>query len=98
MKIQVLSGNLGNQIRQYIFVKFAERYRPFEKWFSDDSSFFVRSMCDDFLSAPIYGERMKTQYDLQRIFHLKLNLLSNCFESELWEKVVHNMRQGIILP
>lgn len=84
MKIQLLESGLANQIRYYIFVRFAERYHPGEQWFFDDSFFFAT--------------RAHNGYELERIFGLKLNMLSSYLPPDVWEKVVQNRARGIILP
>lgn len=84
MKIQLLSGGLANQIRQYVLVRFAERYRPEDTWFFDDSYFFA--------------EQVHNGYELDKVFGLKLNLLSHYFEAGVWDKIVRNRKKGIILP
>lgn len=84
MKIQVLSGGLANQIRHYLFVRFANRYRPNIKWWFDDSTFHVRS--------PHNG------YELEKLFGVKLNLLSNFFDAKTWERIVEQRKRGVILP
>lgn len=84
MKIQLLESGLANQIRYYIFVRFAQRSHPNEKWFFDDSFFFAK--------------RVHNGYELEKIFGLKLNLLSHYFDAGVWDKIVRNREKGIILP
>lgn len=84
MKIQILSGGLANQIRHYIFVRYAERLYPKETWFFDDSFFFVH--------------QVHNGYELERVFGLKLNLLSDYYEKDTWEKIIQNRVKEIILP
>ena len=84
MKIQILSGGLANQIRHYIFVRYAERQHPGETWFFDDSYFFAR--------------QVHNGYELEKVFGLKLNLLSGYYEKDVWDKIVQNRMKGIILP
>lgn len=81
MKIQILAGGLANQIRHYIFVRFAERYRPGDKWFFDDSWFF---------SNYIFW----AQYQLEKVFGLKLNLLSEYFDESTWQEIVRRKKAG----
>lgn len=82
MKIQVLEGGLANQIRHYIFVRFAQRYRPEDEWFFDDSRFF---------SNYIFW----AQYQLEKVFGLKLNLLSNYFDEITWQKIINRRKAGV---
>ena len=44
MRIQFLNGGLANQVFQYVFVRFAQRYCTGEEWYLDDSFFFVTAM------------------------------------------------------
>jgi len=84
IKIQLLAGGLANQIRRYVFVRFAERYRPEDKWFFDDSQFF--------------SERVHNGYELEKVFGLKLPLLSNYYAPDVWQEIVRQRKKGIILP
>lgn len=84
MKIQLLANGLANQIRYYVFVRFAERCHPGEQWFFDDSFFFA--------------SHAHNGYELERVFGLKLNLLSNYFDADVWDKIVQLRAKGIIFP
>lgn len=84
MKIQHLDGGLANQIRHHAFVRYAQRQRPDDVWLYDDTVYFV--------------EERHNGYELERIFGLKLNLVSQYYRKETWEKIVQNRRDGIILP
>lgn len=81
MKIQILAGGLANQIRHYIFVRFAERYRHGDEWFFDDSWFF---------SNYIFW----AQYQMKKVFGLKLNLLSEYFDETTWQEIVRRKKAG----
>ena len=63
MRIQLINGGLGNQVFQYIFMRFAERYSPGEVWYLDDSAFFLG--------------RQHNGYELEKVFGIKANLLSD---------------------
>ena len=85
MKIQFLNGGLANQALQYIFVRFAELTHPEnEPWFFDDSFFFVNNIHNG--------------YELEKVFDLKLNLLSKTFDADVWEEFIENKRNGISIP
>lgn len=84
MKIQFLNGGLANQVFQYIFVRFAERYYPQEKWYFDDSFFFVNNIHNG--------------YELDKVFGIKANLLSNYFDKDVWEEIIRLKKEGISLP
>lgn len=85
MKIQYLNGGLANQAFQYIFVRYAELSNPQEEpWFFDDSFFYVN--------------QVHNGLELEKVFGLKLNLLSQSFDSEVWEEFLENKKQGISVP
>lgn len=80
MKIQLLGSGLANQIRYYVFVRFAERYRPEDRWFFDDSYFFAI--------------REHNGYELEKIFGLKLNMLSSYFDKYTWQEIIRRKKMG----
>ncbi len=85
MNIQYLNGGLANQVFQYIFLRYAELSHPKrEPWFLDDSFFFVNNVHNG--------------YELERVFNLKPNLLSNAFDSDVWDEFIKNKRNGISVP
>ncbi len=85
MKIQYLNGGLANQIFQYIFVRYAELTNPQdEPWFFDDSFFFVN--------------HVHNGYELEKVFGLKLNLLSQNFEPDVWNEFIENKKNGCSIP
>lgn len=84
VKIQMISGGLGNQIQQYVFARFIERHFPEEKFFYDDSRFFARQ----FLNG----------YELERVFGLKLNLLSKHLRDGVWSEVIRARKEDVFLP
>jgi len=43
MKIRVLSGGFANQMRHYLFVRFANRIGLILEWWFDDSVFHAHS-------------------------------------------------------
>lgn len=85
MNIQFLNGGLANQVFQYIFLRYAELLHPEkEPWFLDDSFFFVNDVHNG--------------YELERVFHIKPNLLSQAFDEDVWEEFIKNKRNGISIP
>lgn len=84
MKIQFLNGGLGNQIFQYIFVRYAETYYPGEGWYFDDSYFYVNNVHNG--------------YELEKVFHITPNLLSNYFDRDVWAEIIRLKKQGSSLP
>jgi len=84
MRIQLLNGGLGNQLFQYIFVRFAERCCPEETWYFDDSAFFTVDQHNG--------------YELEKIWGIKANLLSNYFDSDVWAEIIRLRKGGASLP
>ena len=84
MKIQFLNGGLANQVFQYIFVRFAELYRPTEQWYFDDSFFWVN--------------HVHNGYELENVFGIKANLLSQYFDEDVWKEIIDRKRNGVSLP
>lgn len=84
MKIQLLNGGLGNQLFQYIFLRFAERFCPDELWYFDDSAFFISNQHNG--------------YELEKIWGIKANLLSNYFDPDVWEEIIRLRKAGTTLP
>lgn len=84
MRIQLLNGGLGNQAFQYIFVRFAERYAPEETWWIDDSAFFISNAHNG--------------YELEKVFGVKPNLLSNYFDTDVWDEIIRLRKDGVSLP
>lgn len=85
MKIQYLNGGLANQIFQYIFVRHAQlSCQCPEEWFFDDSFFFLN--------------QVHNGYELGHIFHLEPNLLSQYFDSDIWNQLIEEKRNGGSIP
>lgn len=84
MRIQLLNGGLGNQVFQYLFVRFAERYCPGETWYFDDSEFFISNYHNG--------------YEIEKVFGIKANLLSNYFDQDVWEEIIRLRKEGRSLP
>lgn len=85
MKIQYLNGGLANQAFQYIFARYAELHNPTgEKFFLDDSFFFVNDVHNG--------------YELEKVFGIKANLLSRHFDTDVWDILIENKRNGISIP
>lgn len=84
MKIQVVTNGLANQIQALVFARYLERQCPNEKILFDDSEFFIR--------------QIHNGYELEKVFGLKLDLLSECFTSGVWHKILQLRQAGWILP
>ena len=85
MKIQFLNGGLANQVFQYIFMRYAELSSPSgEKWFLDDSYFFTT--------------KIHNGYELEKVFGIKPQLLSQTFDADVWEEFLKNKKNGISVP
>lgn len=86
MRIQNLSSGFGNQIMQYVFVRFMERQAPEDLWFCDDSVFFVK------------GYPPHDGYRLGSVFGVKPRLLSEYFDPKTWYWIIQQQKKGIHLP
>lgn len=75
MRIILINGGLGNQLFQYLFYRFAQRYCPEETWYLDDSFFFMK-------------DEYRPLYELERIWGIKANLLSNYFDEDVWKEII----------
>lgn len=85
MKIQYLNGGLANQVFQYIFVRYAQLSCPEQdSWIFDDSFFFLN--------------HVHNGYELERVFHLKPDLLSQYFDSDVWEQLIESKKSGCSIP
>ena len=85
MKIQYLNGGLANQVFQYIFVRYAQlSHTETADWFFDDSFFFVNDVHNG--------------YELEKVFGLHPNLLSQHFDTETWVQFIENKKKGISIP
>lgn len=84
MRIQFLNGGLANQTFQYIFYRYAQLKAPEHgPWFLDDSFFWVK--------------KQHNGYELEKVFGVKPNLLSQEFSVE-WDSIVENKKNGISVP
>lgn len=84
LKIILMNGGLGNQLYQYTFMRFLEVHTG-QTCIVDDSAF--------------WGNRVEHNgLELERIFNIKLNKLSDCFTSDVWEEMIRQRQNGISIP
>ena len=83
MKIVVMNGGLGNQLYQYAFIRLLETATN-EKCIIDDSAFWRFDQHNG--------------YELEKIFGLKLNLLSSYFTEDVWAEMLRICEQGVSIP
>lgn len=82
MKIQYFNGGLANQVFQYIFYRYAQLATNNQDiWLLDDSFFFFKNEHNG--------------YELEKVFGVKPNLLSQQFAPEAWNLFVENRKNGI---
>lgn len=82
MRIQYLNGGLANQVFQYIFYRYAELENTSQhNWYLDDSFFFFQNAHNG--------------YELEKVFGLKPRLLSQQFDSDVWDVFIENRKNGI---
>ena len=82
MRIQYFNGGLANQVFQYIFYRYGEiTYKNQDIWFLDDSFFFFKEEHNG--------------YELEKVFGVKPNLLSQQFSPDAWNVFIENRKNGI---
>lgn len=85
MHIIYMNGGLGNQVFQYMFYRWYKKLLAGTDVVIDDSKFWGHDV-------PHHG------YELERIYGLKLPLLSQRFSADVWEYLVKRRQEGIDLP
>lgn len=81
MRIQYFNGGLANQVFQYIFYRYGQLATgSAEEWILDDSFFFFRYQHNG--------------YELDKVFGLKPNLLSQRFSPDDWNIIITNRKNG----
>lgn len=83
LKIVSMSGDLESQLYQYTFLRFLE-LNIGQNCLVDDSAFFVKDSEDE--------------YQMEKIFNIKLNLLSRYFSEDVWEEMIFVKERGISIP
>lgn len=81
MKIVLMNGGFGNQLFQYVFCRYIE-CKTGEACFVDDSEFFGEAVAHN-------------GYEIERVFGIKLHLLSRYFDPDVWLEICANRRKGI---
>lgn len=84
MKIQFLNGGLANQAFQYIFARYFELSHPGQIMYMDDSYFALNTVHNG--------------YELEKVFGIKAHMLSECFDTEVWQFILEERRQGKSIP
>ncbi len=84
MKIVFLNGGLANQMFQYVLYRFGQIISPEEEWFLDDSFFYVN--------------KVHNGYELEKVFGLHPNLLSEYFDRDVWEYMIGEKQKGTSIP
>ena len=79
MKIFLLDGGLGNQVFQYIFYRFVQKFCTEPVYFDDRYFFYVDSM---------KGFDVQTHYQLTEVFGVTPNLLSEYFAADVWKEIL----------
>ena len=84
MKIMFLNGGLANQMFQYTFYRFGQIMNQHDDWYLDDSFFFVNDIHNG--------------YELNKVFGLRPNLLSEYFDEEVWAYMIEEKKKGKSIP
>ena len=85
LRIIFMNGGLGNQLYQYTFLRYLETMTG-ETCFVDDSAFCLGNHVEH------------NGYELEKIFGIKLNLLSEYFSEEVWQEMMKNRLNGVSIP
>ncbi len=86
-RIVRINGGLGNQLYQYAFGRFIE-IATGEPCIYDDSPFYANSE----------GKIDHNGYELEKIFNVKLNMLSALFDKEVWAEMIQKRNKGVSIP
>lgn len=85
MIMQNIGGGLGNQILQYIFARFVERRNPYQTVIFDDTY------------LGLY--KVHSGYELEKVFGIQVNLLSQCLKQDQWEGILSwQKKRDSLLP
>ncbi len=79
MKLQYFNGGLGNQLFQYIFYRYFQLHSNDEIWLDNMKFFKVHE---------------HNGYELERIFGVHPNLISNFFDEDVWGYMVDKAKRG----
>ena len=84
LKIVIMNGGLGNQLYQYAFMRLLETATK-EKCLVDDSAFWKKDL-------------EHNGFEIEKIFGIRLNLLSRQFSEDVWQEMMRNWEQGRGIP
>ena len=84
MKIILMNGGLGNQLFQYVFYRYIQLVTE-DICFIDDSAF-------------LGGDVEHNGFEIEKIFGLKCNLLSDFVGHEAWKEMMRERSKGISIP
>lgn len=84
LKIVLMSGELEEQLYQYAFIRFLE-VNTGQKCVVDDSCFWEEN--DEYHDL-----------EIEKIFSVKLNKLSDFFSVDVWEEMIQQKKEGISIP
>lgn len=85
LRIVLMNGGLGNQLFQYTFIRFLELCTK-ENCIVDDAAFDVSGLVEH------------NGYELEKIFGIKLNRLSNYFSEDVWKEMMYGVKGGRSVP
>ena len=79
-----LNGGLANQMFQYTFYRYGQIMNPSDDWYLDDSFFYVN--------------QVHNGYELERVFSLHPNLLSEYFDPDVWDYMMEEKKNKKSIP
>ena len=84
MKIILMNGGLGNQLFQYVFYRYIE-FATGDICYIDDSAF--------------WGNNIEHNgFEIEKVFNIKCNLLSDFFDTDVWLEMLKRKQEGISIP
>ena len=84
MKIVLMNGGLGNQLFQYAFYRYIQ-IATNDICYIDDSAFFGKNV-------------EHNGFEIEKVFNIKCNLLSDFFDTDVWLEMLKRKQEGISIP
>ena len=84
MKIVLMNGGLGNQLFQYAFYRYIQ-IATNDICYIDDSAFFGKNV-------------EHNGFEIEKVFNIKFNLLSDFFDTDVWLEMLKRKQEGISIP
>ena len=79
-----MNGGLGNQLFQYAFYRYIQ-IATNDICYIDDSAFFGKNV-------------EHNGFEIEKVFNIKCNLLSDFFDNDVWLEMLKKKQEGISIP